>query len=123
MVAFVNGKFTNASAHTSYLYLVKDLPAQKPAPQPKPFRFSPRRKIQSQNLHPVLGGPPIIYRQLNQRQRSSGQNIVNSWTAGRSSGERSAGKSVHYREWGWRVNPQFNIRRADPTAGRPQSLR
>ena len=27
MVAFVNGKVTNASAHTSYLYLVK-----KPAP-------------------------------------------------------------------------------------------
>jgi len=25
MVAFVNGKSTNASAHTSYLYLVKEL--------------------------------------------------------------------------------------------------
>jgi hypothetical protein len=25
MVAFVNGKFINVSAHTSYLYLVKEL--------------------------------------------------------------------------------------------------
>jgi len=29
MVAFVNGKFTNASAHTSYLILLKNIPAIK----------------------------------------------------------------------------------------------
>ena len=64
MVAFVNGKFTNASAHTSYLYLVKELPAQKKAPQLKPFRFSPRRWTQLTNLTQCWAGRPLYIDQI-----------------------------------------------------------
>ena len=68
MVASVNDKFINVSAHTSYLYLVKERiskttfrdQSRTTKPQLNPLG-SPRRMIQkSQNLHPVLGGPPII---------------------------------------------------------------
>jgi hypothetical protein len=81
MVAFVNGKFTNASAHTSYLYLVKEQfkgCVSQPVPHTQPTRLKPSRiaapvDSKTLNLHPVLGGPPIIYRQWKYRQRSTGK--------------------------------------------------
>jgi hypothetical protein len=45
MVAFVDGKFTNASAHTSYLILLKNPRLHEPAL----FRFAENR-----NLVPAL---------------------------------------------------------------------
>jgi hypothetical protein len=81
MVAFVNDKFTNASAHTSYLYLVKEpghlsmtntdrisrsVPHKKTAAKPSRIAAPVDSKIQ--NLHPVLGGPPIIHRLEKSRQ-------------------------------------------------------
>ena len=68
MVAFIDGKFINASAHTSYLYLVKELfqrllfaavPAQAKAAA-QPFRFTAPVDSFSESA-PVLSGPPIIY--------------------------------------------------------------
>jgi len=68
MVAFIDGKFTNASAHTSYLYLVKELllrllfataPARAKAAA-RPFRFAAPEDSFSESA-PGLGGPPIIY--------------------------------------------------------------
>ena len=60
MVASNIGIITNTSAHTSYLYLVKQLYPYKQNPRLNPLG-SPRRTIQFQNLNPVLVGPPIIY--------------------------------------------------------------
>jgi len=67
MVASVNGKFTNASAHTSYLILLKNIPTTKKTPRLNPFRMAvPEDPFQ--NLHPVLGGPAIIYEPHKDRQ-------------------------------------------------------
>ena len=60
MVASVIGKFTNTSAHTSYLYFVKELFPYKQKPAAQPSRFAaPADSFQ--NLNPVQVGPAIIY--------------------------------------------------------------
>jgi hypothetical protein len=68
MVASVIGKFTNTSAHTSYLFLVKD-----PFPDSRVSPLPPAQKTRGstisvchdgsflQFVRPVLVGPPIIY--------------------------------------------------------------
>jgi hypothetical protein len=88
MVASVNGKFTNTSAHTSYLILLKNN-GRHPAgqrgsvspPFTSPTRAKPRRNrfglprwsIRFQNLHPAKGGAAYYSGQPNHRQRSSGR--------------------------------------------------
>ena len=79
MVAFVNNKFINVSAHTSYLYLVKEqfkdhisrsVPHNRTAAKPSRIAAPDDSKIQ--NLHPVLGEPPIIHGDQNPRQYETG---------------------------------------------------
>jgi hypothetical protein len=68
MVAFIDGKFINASAHTSYLYLVKERSygrLSRPHPHEQnlrlnPFRFAAPVDSVSES-DPGLCGPPIIY--------------------------------------------------------------
>jgi hypothetical protein len=121
MVAFVNGKFTNASAHTSYLYFVKKpllraaavlrlhlsvfaagrhfaslFAPHKKTSQLKPSGFRRAGDSNFLNHHPVLGGPPIIHR-LNFPGQCFAENIseIISWAV--SSADGSTGRGVHYR--------------------------
>jgi hypothetical protein len=104
MVASVIGKFTNTSAHTSYLFLVKEhfstiafrnRPRTSKTARLNPFG-SPRRKIRFQNLSPLLVGPAIIYDSqftVNVQPES----IRNQLWLAVSPADESAGRSAHYR--------------------------
>jgi hypothetical protein len=104
MVASVIGKFTNTSAHTSYLFLVKehfptaafrDRPRTSKIARLNPFG-SPRRKIRFQNLNPVLVGPAIIYDSC-LTVNVQPENIRNKYRLAVSPVNGSTGRSAHYR--------------------------
>jgi hypothetical protein len=120
MVAFVNGKFINVSAHTSYLYFFKQprhpaltaiLSVAAGSLSLPWFAFHPHKAMDAAqtlsdraapvrfkflNLHPVLGGPPIIHRQRKYRQRLT-EIIFKKVFGGGFPGQRIGRRSAHYR--------------------------
>lgn len=109
MVAFVNDKFINMSAHTSYLYLVKEPDhisvihnrahfVTGPAHKRHGLTLSDRRagRFKLQNLHPVLDGRPLYIDDEN----SVNDKPVNAYIYFLAAGclaDESAVQETHYR--------------------------